>query len=264
VFDLSFHSLQVLDVLFSTCSIVAMALYYCPINGDTYSALLLLSIGILVPLIANNPTSPYILGTTIGVSFLLLIALWIYHKRRTYCQCCYRYNLCCLCTVIQQAAVDSRKPDAFRRAPLGDSISLSSRSKKEVELSRLIKQGQYALVGDKSNKDQDEDQDGEDVLGTIQGGDDEIDEYAAANTSMEDISVEKIRNTAINVGSRLQFVIVGLVLGALGITFFALQRNDSYWYMHSLWQAFIMSSAYFLACGRSGFMKWMKYEEMYN
>jgi len=255
---------QVLDVLFSTCSIVAMALYYCPINKDNFSTLLLLSIGLLIPLVANNPTGPYILGTTIGVSFLFLTAFWIYYKRRIYCNCCYRYNLCCICTVIEQVAAEVRKPAAFHRAPLGDSISLSKRNKKEVELSRLIHQGQYALVGDKSNrngKDQDEDLDGDYGAGAQEPG--EADDEYLRTSAMEDITVGKIRETAIDAGNRLGYVLVGLVLGAIGITFFALQTNDTYWIMHSFWQAFIMSSAYFLACGRAGFMKWMKYEEVY-
>jgi len=59
----------------------------------------------------------------------------------------------------------------------------------------------------------------------------------------------------------MRFTLIGIFLGSAGLACFALQANENYWVVHSLWHAFIMTSAFFFLAGRGGFMEYMGADE---
>ena len=262
-----------LDVLFSTVGMVAVLLYYCPLHRDTYSALVLLSIGLLVPPIVSNPTKPEIIVSVIAVSLAFVIGSWIFQVRKKYCKVCYDYNLCCLCSAVSQAARDARssRVTSFRRAAMSDSVSLSKREKKEVELSKLIRQGEYTLVQSSPGREskQHEGLDGEDdSISAAQQREEYEEEGEAApgrsRSSFEDSglgNVREIKESAKQLIREVRTTLIGVLFACIGLLCFALQTNENYWFVHSLWHYFIMSSAFFFIHGRIGFMKWMDYDE---
>ena len=110
---------------------IAVLLYYCPLQRDTYSALVLLSVGLLIPPVVSNPTNPLIVISVIGSCAVFLILSWILYK----CGCYSSYRILFL-----------RAGDSFRRAPVSAGLSSMRNGGKEVELSRLMRQTEYSLV----------------------------------------------------------------------------------------------------------------------
>lgn len=275
--------MKALDVLFCLSSIIAVALFYCPLSRDTFAALLLLSIAILIPPIVTDATNPVLLIAVLSVAPLMMVFLWFYHLRHQYCGCCYRYNPFCICFSIAQAAVESHQPpSAYRKAPMRDSLSSSrktSTTSKELELSKLIKEGKYAPVrsSDGDDKEGNEDEDASRDISRLEEDEEDDEEHrrrasrnvadsgrAALESLGQSLGIESVaeaREVVVSASRRLRLVWIGVVLAVAGIIFFALQRNESYWYMHSLWQFFIMSSAYFLVRGRRSFMKYFRVHE---
>ncbi len=60
-----------------------------------------------------------------------------------------------------------------------------------------------------------------------------------------------------NAVSMLRYTIIGLLLGAVGTLSFYFQTRTNYWYIHSIWHASIMLSAYYILIGKPYFISYL-------
>eukprot|EP01032_Pedospumella_encystans_P019672 gene19672-22372_t len=73
---LSFHSLQVMDILFSICCIASILLLYAPVSRPCHTALSLFCLALLVPPVADLPTSPVNLALALSFALIVLAVGW--------------------------------------------------------------------------------------------------------------------------------------------------------------------------------------------
>ncbi len=82
LWNLSFLSLQVFDILFCNVMITSVLVFYSPFSEKIHNLLLLIIFGLLLSFTVNNPTSPINLVFSFSIAFIVNMIGWIYY----YCQ----------------------------------------------------------------------------------------------------------------------------------------------------------------------------------
>jgi hypothetical protein len=58
---------------------------------------------------------------------------------------------------------------------------------------------------------------------------------------------------------RIKSMLCGMVLGIVGLLFFAFQSRENYWLFHSLWHICVMTASFLLLKGKYEFFEFIKF-----
>lgn len=243
---LSFKSLQIYDILFSTVSVAAVIMHHSPWSADTHSALVICIFSILISPISNDPTDPFNIIIALTFSIIVCILAWISSvivHRFPYLGGVKRNN-----TWRTNYGMKSSTPLSSRiaaatngYAPVANKDSDSKFTNDNIEMKSFNEKDTNSFDDDIIGFDNESESDDSHE---IESSRENLGEWSAV--SMNSATwMEKFTTTIKSIPATvylLRWTFLGLLLSLLGIACFALQTRLTYWYMHSLWHLLVMSS----------------------
>ena len=241
---LSFKSLQIYDILFSTVSVASVIMHHSPWSSDTHSALVICIFSILISPISNDPTDPFNIIIALTFSIIVCILAWI--------SSVIAHRFPYLGSVKRNHTWRSN-PGMKSSTPLSSRISAATSGYAPVANndSKFTNDNiEMKLFNDKDTSSFDDE-----IIGF--DNESESDDGHEVETSRENLGEWRVvsmnsatlleRITAIikSIPATvylLRWSFLGLLLSLLGILCFSLQTRLTYWYMHSLWHLLVMSS----------------------
>ena len=236
---------QALDILFCTLCMSTVVLYYAPISKQTHSALVLATVGMLAAPISNDPTNALNIILAIVCSVLLTLLLWLLHTLHAENSTLYKWLQSCFGYTVH-AALNNNNKGQSRRSKY--TIVAEDSQHGDIELSTTVSP----------------------IAETKHGG--EVEDSAKSDSpEMRYAEEYSCRRSIASIYSfcldvphylyDLRYCLSGLILSITGLMCFAVQSRVSYWYVHSLWHVFVMSSSLLLVKGRGDFMEMIEYAE---
>lgn len=269
---LSYLSIQVMDVLFSTLSIVAMIVYYSPITSNQQLAAVIIIIAaiILAPTI-SDPTEPVNVIFAIALALLANIYMWLKYFARL------RYL---------------NQDRSFYKPLTHPNSSNTSSPSKYSNVIPIIPNHVFPDIEEAFKDDfKQMPVQVEQNAGTVRKRNATIPEESPnpfQPLSVEDNQQEHDSQSITNIGDRSHYVsfaktietayeqasifsnikwsakafyyflgpfVIGIMLVFLGLLNFLTQLPSNYWYMHSVWQLCISFATYPLIYARIQFIK---------
>jgi len=227
-----------MDILFSICSIASILLLYAPVSRPCHTALSLFCLALLVPPVADLPTSPVNLMLALSFAFIILAVGWGTVLRTgdrrnskvttVVCGLFLHMNGDPLRYGTSDAVCDEVKPETVainREEMVYSSIARNSPDLREEDI-EMMDLSQGRAVGD--------------------------DVSVGASDPAIAFGEEAVCPQTCTEGGRRVWMLpaAGLSVGLVGLLCFALQRRENYYILHSLWHVFMMVSAYLLVRGR--------------
>ncbi len=105
LFDLSFQTLQVMDILFSDVMIIMIILFYAPFSERLHSIVFVVIFGLLLSMTVNRATNPMNIVFSFTLATLILALSWLYYA------CCF-YS-----STTRRDSLFGRIKDKFRLTP---------------------------------------------------------------------------------------------------------------------------------------------------
>lgn len=232
---LSFKSLQIIDILFSTVSVATIIVHHSPVSSNTLAAFVICIISFLILPISDDPTNPQNIFIAILLSITMCILGWL------------------SAIIIHRYPYLNKRDDTWRFNP-GTHFSAAAKGYAPVAVKDTDSiEMQLRDSQDLINKIND-DEDGFDHSSDEQ--ENELSQEISTSCSTADMNT----STILSLVDRIRICIksipifrwtaLGLVLALSGILCFTYQDRLTYWYMHSLWHVLIMSSVLPLLLGR--------------
>lgn len=229
---LSFKSLQITDILFSTVCVATIIMHHSPLSGNTLSALVICIISLLILPISDDPTNPQNIFIAILLSITMCILGWL------------------SAIIIHRFPYLNKRDDTWRFNP-GTHFSAAAKGYAPV----AVKDTDSIEMQLRDSQDcSHDDEDGFDHSSDEQ--EDELSQEISTSLSTADMNT----STILSMVDRIRICIksipifrwtaLGLVLAFSGVLCFTYQDRLTYWYMHSLWHVLIMSSVLPLLLGR--------------
>ena len=225
-----------MDILFSICCIASILLLYTPVSRPCHTALSLFCLALLVPPVADLPTSPVNLALALSFALVVLAVGWGTVLRNgdrrgstvtpVLCGLFLHMRGDPLLHGTSEAAGDVDKPLTVmihREEMVYSSIARNSPDLREEDIEMMD-------------------------LSQSRTGDD----LPVGSTDPNTVFSEEVCPKKCTENGKHVWVLpaTGLTVGLVGLLCFALQRRENYYILHSLWHVFMMVSAYLLVRGR--------------
>jgi hypothetical protein len=208
-----------LDVLFCTTSVASIVFFYCPIKNDQIAQLIILTIGLLITPVVNDPTNAFNIIITSVISVIICFGFW----------------------AIKILPCSGKFINIF-----GFNISLPSFSGLSTnKRNRNVEMNLYSSV--LSSEDSKSDFPNVEKEELVYGESFPVFDIKSFLQSFRTYSFE------------LRYFLIGIILAVSGFTCFIMQTRESYWYTHSFWHIFVMLSSYFLLRGKQDCFKLINY-----
>ena len=229
-----------MDILFSICAISCILLLYAPVTRSCHAALSLLCIGLLVPPVADLPTSPANLALSLTFALTVLALGWglVLNSSVKRGRGVHVVGGMFVNSTTDPFLCDVSTLSGRQNAPSSTTIGRETGARSSAY---------YASVAYNSP-----DVSSHDVemtaLSSNSADDDVVDPADPAGVLGDDPPCL----TLCAPGVQRVWVVpaVGLSIGLAGLMCFALQARESYYILHSMWHVFMMIAAYFLVKGR--------------
>lgn len=230
-----------MDILFSICSISSILLLYAPMSRSVHTAVSLLCLALLVPPVADQPTSPVNLVLALTFALLVLAVGWgavLRQGDRRGSQVTHLLGGLFLHTqsdpLLHGTAGASGEEVIFDKP-----LAVVTNGEEMV----------YSSIARNSPELREEDIEMMDLSQGITPSTEYFDNSSdlaavySSNGTCPEVCVEHERHV-------WALPAVGMLVGLVGLMCFALQRRENYYISHSLWHVFMMISAYLLVRGR--------------
>lgn len=223
-----------MDILFSICSIAVILMLYAPVTRASHSALSLLCIALLVPPVADLPTSPVNLALSLTFGVSVLAVGWAVVLRGSGPQRDRAVRSVLLgvfvSTLSDPLLCDLGTPvkasGSARAAGPGTGVAYNSLSADSPEgVEEDVEMVEFTQHSDNTESC---------VHDNVPYGGD-VTGFACDNALVRGVWLVPA---------------IGLAVGITGLLCFALQTRANYYILHSLWHVFMMIAAYLLVKGR--------------
>ena len=225
-----------MDILFSICCIASILLLFAPVSRPCHTALSLFCLALLVPPVADLPTSPVNLALALSFALVILAVGWGTVLRTgdrrgstvtpVLCGLFLHMRGDPLFHGTSEAASDVDKPLTVimnHEEMVYSSIARNSPDLREEDIEMMdLSQGRAG------------------------------DDLPVGSTDPNTVFSEEVCPKKCIENGKHVWVLpaTGLTVGLVGLLCFALQRRENYYILHSLWHVFMMVSAYLLVRGR--------------
>jgi len=245
---LSFHSLQVMDILFSIGAISCILLMYAPVTRSCHAALSLLCIGLLVPPVADLPTSPANLALSLTFALAVLALGWglVLNSSVKRGRGVHIVGGMFVNSTTDPFLCDTNTLLGPQNPAVSTTVGRSTEVRNDVHYASIANSSPDVSIHDGSG--------GNDVEMVALGGNgaDTCSEPVDPADPAGVLGADPPCLTLCAPGVQRAWVLpaLGLSVGLAGLMCFALQARESYYILHSMWHVFMMIAAYFLVQGR--------------
>jgi hypothetical protein len=230
IYNISFTSLQIPDVLFSIVNIIVIILLYSAIPIYIQVNMCIVVIALLLPFVSNNPTNAMNVIVSIVCTIIIVICSHIieYYKLQNACN-----NI--------MNGIWYRIHRGAMYNPVND-INNSS-----IHTSSTVQQNDVELTLFNHDENISDNNSSRNIVDTV------------IHSSIDGNSNNSTPSTFMALLYSLRYTIVGGILGGSGLMCFAIQDRETYWYVHSIWHMCMMFAAYMLVIGRKEFFAYLEY-----
>lgn len=239
--NLSFESLHVLDVLFTSGMISMLILYYAPIPPLIHASWSLLTLAILIPPTVNDPTNGAVIAVVIAISIMIVLLIWLVWYYR---HCRSRQS-----KVDQDGDRDRQKQCWPNTA--STSINYAKVPRNDDEAADL----EMTLTPVAVNAQQEVKQQTDDSENHKRH--DKHEEQHNNQQQQQNWHLQKQRAMVSRPNPMIVKILyyssdsfLSIFLVIIGLVIFANEGRLDYWYLHSIWHVLMMTAAYFAIRGR--------------
>lgn len=212
-------------------------------NTQSYTAVSMLCIAILLPLVTNAPTNPFNIIFGIILTVIIIFISWlqyygIFHRLKLF--------------LLDALGIYKNRIIINQYNLL---LGHDSIENNDIELpftSTIIVGNEMRSVYHYSNNSG--------ATNTTNKDYEHIDEHISEQQQQQQKNHDKSKYNFFYYIKKMLYFIIGCLFSLLGFICMIIQTRESYYYIHSLWHLFIMLSAYFFIRGYLSFATFMKFK----